>query len=277
MVFTTIYLFQNTMVYHAFTMVYFHKGRVLVDVEHCVDNIQQSSSLDVLTESANSANIVSHDENESDHETLDRPSDIEYYPDFIDFDDTSPHGSIIDDDIDGEEEVTDLTLSDILCKWAIENQVTYTALKDLLGIPQVFHPHLPEEIKDIKEMVEGSYYHFGIAYNVRQKLDAYRQMKGLAYLALQINIDGLPLFKRSSKKFWPILAILKGISHSSGPFVIGLFVVMQNPLVWMNILLTLFRKCKACEKMVCNMMAKHMAYELRTLYVIHLLGHSLKM
>ena len=76
-------------------------GKVLVDVEHRVDNIQQcqrqSSSLDVLTGSANSANIVSHDENESDHETLDRPSDNEYYPDFIDFDDTSPQGSIIDD------------------------------------------------------------------------------------------------------------------------------------------------------------------------------------
>ena len=36
-------------------------------------------NLDVLTESANSANIVSHDENESNHETLDRPSDNEYY------------------------------------------------------------------------------------------------------------------------------------------------------------------------------------------------------
>ena len=48
-------------------------------------------------------------------------------------------------------------------------------------------------------------------------------MKELAYLALQINIYGLPLFKSSSKQFWPILAILKGISHSTGPFVIGLF------------------------------------------------------
>ena len=43
----------------------------------------------------------------------------------------------------------------------------------------------------------------------------------------------------------------------------------------MNILLTLFLKCKACEKMVSDMMAKHMAYQLRTLYVMHLLGHSL--
>ena len=54
------------------------RRKVLVDVEvlehvYRVHNIQQSSSLDVLTESANSANIVSHDE--SDHETLDIPSD----------------------------------------------------------------------------------------------------------------------------------------------------------------------------------------------------------
>ena len=143
-------------------------------------------------------------------------------------------GSIIDDDIDGEEKVTDLTLSDSLCKWAIENQVTHTvtALKDLLGILQVFHPHLPNDprtllgtrkIKDIKELAGGSYYHFGNGYNVRQQLDAYPQMKGLASLALQINIDGLPLFKSSNKQFWPILAILNGISHSTGPFVIGLF------------------------------------------------------
>ena len=77
--------------------------------------------------------------------------------------------------------------------------------------------------RKIKELAGGSYYHFGIAYNVRQQLDAYPQMKGLASLALEINIDGLPLFKSSSKQFWPILAILKGISHSTGPFVIGLF------------------------------------------------------
>ena len=28
---------------------------------------------------------------------------------------------------------------------------------------------------------------------------------------------------------------------------------------------------------MCDMMAKHMAYQLRTLYVMHLQGHSLKM
>ena len=77
--------------------------------------------------------------------------------------------------------------------------------------------------KKIKELAGGSYCHFGVAYNVRQQLDAYSHMKELASLALQINIDGLPLSKSSSKQCWPILAILKGISHSTGPFVIGLF------------------------------------------------------
>ena len=53
-------------------------------------------------------------------------------------------------------------------------------------------------------------------------------MKGLASQALLINIDGLPLFKSSSKQFWPILAILKGISHST-PFVIGIFCGHTKP------------------------------------------------
>lgn len=47
-------------------------------------------------------------------------------------------------------------------------------------------------------------------------------------MSIQLNIDGLPLFKSSSTQFWPILGKLF-IPYQSKPFVIGLFLGKQKP------------------------------------------------
>jgi len=44
---------------------------------------------------------------------------------------------------------------------------------------------------------------------------------------LQINVDGLPLFKASNVQFWPILC--RVIGHASEPFVIGLYSGRTKP------------------------------------------------
>lgn len=41
----------------------------------------------------------------------------------------------------------------------------------------------------------------------------YDQLKDRMYLKLQINIDGLPLFKSSRVQFWPIIGMLQGFCH----------------------------------------------------------------
>ena len=45
-------------------------------------------------------------------------------------------------------------------------------------------------------------------------------------LSLQVNIDGLPLFKSASIQFWPILGM---IEKTRMPFIIGLFCGLQKP------------------------------------------------
>lgn len=47
-------------------------------------------------------------------------------------------------------------------------------------------------------------------------------------LQLQVNIDGLPLFKSSNHQFWPILGRVENIP-SKAPFVIGIFSGTSKP------------------------------------------------
>ncbi|ESP02012.1 hypothetical protein LOTGIDRAFT_111295 [Lottia gigantea] len=44
---------------------------------------------------------------------------------------------------------------------------------------------------------------------------------------IQVNIDGLPLFKSSSIQFWPILGRLL-LPYTAEPFVIGIYVGDSN-------------------------------------------------
>jgi hypothetical protein len=45
---------------------------------------------------------------------------------------------------------------------------------------------------------------------------------------LQINIDGLPLFKSTRHQFWPILGSIRNIENRE-PFIIGLFFGLKKP------------------------------------------------
>lgn len=45
---------------------------------------------------------------------------------------------------------------------------------------------------------------------------------------LQINIDGLPLFKSTQRQFWPILGSLRNIENRE-PFIIGLCFGFKKP------------------------------------------------
>lgn len=60
----------------------------------------------------------------------------------------------------------------------------------------------------LKEMCGGLYYNFGVVCHVKEKVEdnfsnGFYDIE--TKLKLQLNIDGLPLFKSTNDQFWPIL------------------------------------------------------------------------
>ncbi|KAJ7996429.1 hypothetical protein DPEC_G00236980, partial [Dallia pectoralis] len=64
---------------------------------------------------------------------------------------------------------------------------------------------------------------------MKSTLEAYRSnlTSGMC-LKLQINVDGLPLFRSSSTQFWPILGFVQNLPNHK-PFVIALFAGNGKP------------------------------------------------
>lgn len=116
--------------------------------------------------------------------------------------------------------------------WASEcsvNQKQFTSLLKILKNHPCFE-NMPSDCRSLlsvqsklvpKEIMPGKYLHFGL----RRQLDLLSATEN--EIQLQVNIDGLPIFKSSVLQFWPILGYFVNISTS--PFVIGLYLGKQKP------------------------------------------------
>ena len=90
----------------------------------------------------------------------------------------------------------------------------------------LLHTQLTYEVSDL---AGGLYYHFGILSNLSQKAEPHLYLLDDGfYFSLQINIDGLPLFKSTSDQFWPILGKIQNLCDKT-PFIIGLFSGQSKP------------------------------------------------
>ena len=70
-----------------------------------------------------------------------------------------------------------------------------------------FHPELPKDprtllsttkVDGIRPIAGGLYYHFGIAVAIKSALALDPKLKNCDTIHLQLNVDGLPLFKSSN-------------------------------------------------------------------------------
>lgn len=130
-------------------------------------------------------------------------------------------------------------LKELLRDWAVRYKISHTALSALLSLLKSKHPELPKDARTLLSTpcsiatvakCGGQYYHFGVAASVVTKLAKYEpgEVANLEEISLQINIDGLPLFKSTSAQLWPILGLIDNL-HSASPFVIGLFFGNSKP------------------------------------------------
>jgi len=164
--------------------------------------------------------------------------------DDADFDTWSKCGSSeSDESIDFEEcdyKHSDEMLEADLHKWADNFNISRVALGSLLQILHPYHPRLPVDSRTllhtprsatISNVAGGVYHYIGI----QSRLERLHQSGLLTVtnnmcIRMQVNIDGLPLFKSSGMQLWPILGCIKEPDLKlSEPFVIGIFAGLVKP------------------------------------------------
>lgn len=119
-----------------------------------------------------------------------------------------------------------------LREWAVKNNIPNMSLGDLLQILRLSHPDLPKDPRtllytetsyNIMKICGGEYFHFELSDSITKyiKNSPTSFYETDIYLKLQINIDGLPLFRSSQHQFWPILGMFKN-DDDKEPFLIGI-------------------------------------------------------
>ena len=165
-------------------------------------------------------------------------SDNGFFPDSIEQQSVSSESEATS----SEHEYESLSdLQNMLAGWAAQYVISQLALGSLLKILRKRFLDLPKdprtlkqrskEVIPIKELAGGNYCHIGLEKGICNQLsrDGVVGVKGgSCTVSLQINIDGLPLYKSSSAQFWPILGLIQNYSEfftkmRSDPFVIGLY------------------------------------------------------
>jgi len=172
--------------------------------------------------------------------------------DYMDFKYVSNSDADGSNDSDSDES----SLQNLLRGWVATYSVSFVSLSALLSILRQHIPDLPKDPRtlmgtprdactDIKCVSKGSYYHFGVESGIKSMLESsqYERVEGGNIVSMQINIDGIPLFKSTGGQFWPILGKL-ALPFASEPFVIGIFSGVNKPGN-LNFLTDLVAECKS--------------------------------
>lgn len=145
---------------------------------------------------------------------------------------------------DADEEDEEWNDVEELRNWAIQSNIPQTQLDRLLLIlRRRLLPALPkssktflktataqyhiEVMKDDSGASVGEFVYFGIAEHLKKTIN--RALHRENVLHLQINIDGLPLYKSSSRQFWPILCKVQLQPDVYEPFPIAVYSGIQKP------------------------------------------------
>jgi len=154
--------------------------------------------------------------------------------------------SDISDDDDGR--------IDDLQEWAVKNNVSHIALGDLLTILKRRYPELPKDARTVMQtctsvqlqaVAGGSYHHFGLVDGFKSVIDKFGVSDNV--ISLQLNIDGLLLFRSSTAQFWPILGLATNCFVKE-PFIVGLFYGNSKPSSATEYLNDLVQECCAVQQ-----------------------------
>ena len=161
---------------------------------------------------------------EEDHDTQ-----VDYgyreYPDTSD-----EETELVDLESQSQEEQT--SLREDVAAWVVETKSTRSSVNQMLAILRKHGHDLPKDYRTLmqtpssvesKKMCNGDYIYYGLESGIRKYLEQCPTFTGA--VKLDINIDGVPLFKSSQTQFWPIMAKI----DNSEPFIVSLYCGNAKP------------------------------------------------
>ncbi|XP_050509093.1 uncharacterized protein LOC126886267 [Diabrotica virgifera virgifera] len=125
-----------------------------------------------------------------------------------------------------------------LGNWAIRHNITHAALKDLLQIiKRQYDSSLfidartllktPKNTKKSCKVIQGGeYWHQGLDVCLT---NTFKNLSKDMLIQLNVNIDGLPIYKSSKRQFWPILCSIYEMPDIQ-PMIVGIFHGNNKPL-----------------------------------------------
>lgn len=122
-----------------------------------------------------------------------------------------------------------------LQEWTIKNNITHVALNELISHIKSKYPELPTDARTLLRtprklnldiVAPGHYYHFGLNICI-ERLLLRCSFQNVHCIEVNINIDGLPLFKSSNNQVYPILCNLVG--NYNAVDVVGIYHGLEKP------------------------------------------------
>lgn len=131
------------------------------------------------------------------------------------------------------------SLSDKLKNWYNEHNVTLEAFRGVLKIFHPFHPELPLDPRtilrtksaEIQSVTNGEFVYFGLINGIKNNIRF--SLSETDTIKIDINIDGVPIFKSCNTSFWPILCSTdNSVSYefnAVSPFIVAIFYGSKKP------------------------------------------------
>ena len=188
------------------------------------------------TDDSHEANVCMDGREVTDCYTYINPADIDI-EDRLSSDDTENITSDSDSSLSDHDDIDTPSITEQLAQWVLDFNINKIAVNKLLRILKQHFLSLPSDSRTlmltprtvaVRACGDGGYVHFGLEKGIRQALLDCGTTD--TDIHVQINVDGLPLFKSSNTQFWPILCLLKK-SQLQKPFVVGLLSGRAKPTV----------------------------------------------
>lgn len=155
------------------------------------------------------------DQNQNISDSCEDSSDSSYEDNLHSESNNGPSESTIENTVVmGQNARPSVSSKEFLRIWALQNNVTHTALTELLkwfkSEPEI--KDLPTDARTLLKtpnkscltvMGEGYFHYFGLKNNLLKIFDKYKEI--YKHYNLDFNIDSLPIHKSTKESFWPIL------------------------------------------------------------------------